>query len=215
MVSMQRKRLSIEGPVGNIDAYLEGPTTANKVVVVCHPHPLHGGTMDNKVVTTIARLFHSLGVASIRFNFRGVGSSEGEHDSAVGEIDDALSVVAYAKKTGLQVAAIAGFSFGGFIAYRVAQEIQSELSATVLVAPAINKYQQEPASSRFSTPLIVAQGLADDVIEAEGVEQWLQGVSGPTHYLTFADAGHFFHGQLVGLKSALAESLMEYFDGSS
>ena len=211
MVSMQRKRLNIGGPVGNIDAYLEGPTTASKVVVICHPHPLHGGTMDNKVVTTIARLFHSFGLASIRFNFRGVGSSEGEHDSAVGEIDDALSVVADAKQTNLQVAAVAGFSFGGFIAYRVAQQIQDELSATVLVAPAINKYQQEPTNSRFSTPLMVAQGLADDVIEPEGVEQWLQSVKGPTQYLTFTDAGHFFHGQLVELKSVLAESLMECF----
>ena len=114
--------VAIAGPAGNIEASIEPATeTATAVAVVCHPHPLHGGTMRNKVIHTLARAFVSMNVTAVRFNFRGIGSSEGGYDEGRGELDDALAVLDWAAERwpNLQLW-MAGFSFGGWVALRAA-----------------------------------------------------------------------------------------------
>ena len=120
-MNRETRRLTIDGPAGQIEAEVDEPGTPPRgVVVLCHPHPQHGGTMTNKVVQTLARAFVQMGYRCVRFNFRGVGASQGAWDEGRGEVDDALAVVAAVREPGLPLA-LGGFSFGGFIAASAAK----------------------------------------------------------------------------------------------
>src|SRR5579872_5395242 len=137
------ERVMLEGPAGGLQALIETPAseagealTVPALAVVCHPHPLYGGTLDNKVVYTVARAIEQLGVPAIRFNFRGVGTSEGTYDEGRGESEDALAVIAWGRRRWPQAPLwLAGFSFGGAVAARIAGEAQA--ARAVLVAPGI------------------------------------------------------------------------------
>jgi alpha/beta superfamily hydrolase len=189
------QRLGIAGPAGTLECMLDAPSggAGRGLAVVCHPHPLHGGTMDNKVVQTLARAFVQLGYTSLRFNFRGIGGSAGSWDQGRGEIDDALAVVQAQRATG-QPLVLAGFSFGGYVAANAAARLAEPAERLVLVGPAV---------LNFNTPAVpadtlVIHGETDDVVPLAAVFDWARPQSLPVTVLP--GAGHFFHGQLPVLK---------------
>lgn len=201
--------LAIPGPVGRIEA-IWSPSYANAALaaVICHPHPLHGGTMGNKVVSTLARTWRDAGVATLRFNFRGVGASEGRHADGVGEVDDLLAVLAWLQREqGVATVALAGFSFGAWVAAAGASRLPAalQLDRLVLVAPPV----QYPGFAGLQPPpgSLVLQGDADEVVDPAAVAAWVASRAAPPELRIFAGAGHFFHGRLGELKAELAARL--------
>jgi len=194
------QRQCVAGPAGAIEVALDAPPAdapARGVAVICHPHPQHGGTMDNKVAQMLARAFVQLGYRAVRFNFRGAGGSEGHWDDGRGEIDDALAVVAAHRDAGLPLA-LAGFSFGGYVASQAAKRLAdagTPAERLVLVGPATQNF--EVASVPPNT--IVVHGEVDDVVPLSATLDWAR----PQHLpvIVVPGVGHFFHGQLTLLKS--------------
>jgi alpha/beta superfamily hydrolase len=193
-------RSRIAGPAGALEVALNVPETAPRgIALVAHPHPLQGGTLDNKVAQTLAKTFVSLGYASIRFNFRGAGNSEGAFDDGIGETADALAALAFARREFAAVAAappvLAGFSFGSYVQTRVAHEVTAE--RLVLVGPAVKRFPIEhvPADT------IVIHGEQDDVVALGDVLEWAR----PQHLpiVVFPGCGHFFHGRLGQLQRVI------------
>lgn len=204
------ERVAIAGPAGEIEALVEmpaddGAAAGTRFGVVCHPHPLYGGTLDNKVVYTLARAFVELGVPSIRFNFRGVGGSAGRHDEGGGETADALAAIAYGRERWPGASLwLAGFSFGGAVAVRAAAQAAPETLVTV--APGITRVAMAGVDSP-ACPWLIVQGDADDVIEPAAVLDWASRQSPtPTVHL-LPGAGHFFHGRLHELRSVVLDFL--------
>jgi alpha/beta superfamily hydrolase len=193
------RRVGIDGPTGPLEVVLNVPeATPAGIALVAHPHSLQGGTLDNKVVQTLAKTFYALGYAVVRFNFRGVGASGGSFDDGVGETDDALTVLAYARGAlgdALPIA-LAGFSFGSFVQSRVAQRVTPQ--RMVLVGPAVRRFPVEhvPADT------IVIHGEEDDVVPLADVLAWAR----PQHLpiVVFPGCGHFFHGRLPQLSRVIA-----------
>jgi len=203
----RREPLSIAGPAGRIEAEIErGSLEPEAVAVICHPHPLQQGTMNNKVVTTLARTWSRRGAAAVRFNFRGVGRSEGVFDDGRGELSDALAVIDWvaAEAAPESDLYIAGFSFGGAIAFRAAGERASR--ALVTVAPAISRMPLEPR--RPQCDWLVVQGLEDEIVSAESVLNWCAAFEPSPIIDTMDGVGHFFHGRL----GELANSLNRFLD---
>ncbi|MHB1869956.1 MAG: alpha/beta hydrolase [Steroidobacteraceae bacterium] len=202
------ERLFIPGPAGRLEALVETPVggaPAGAFGVVCHPHPLYGGTLENKVVYTLARAFSSCGAPVIRFNFRGVGASEGRYDEGRGETLDALAAIAYGLSRWPAAALwLAGFSFGGAVAVRAAAEALPR--RLVLVAPGITRVAMDGVPSPRCR-WMVAQGDADEVIEPAAVLQWAASQQTPPVLRTFPGAGHFFHGRLHELREAVVQFL--------
>jgi uncharacterized protein len=202
--------ITLAGPAGPLEAQTLCPPTGTiaATAVILHPHPLHGGTMQNKVVHTLARAFGELGVASVRFNFRGVGASAGRFAHGEGETDDALAVLEWVRQRqpGSPIW-LAGFSFGAYIALRVAAS--TPVNGLVTVAPAVHLYDFS-ALALPSCPWLLIQGEADEVVPIETVRAWLSGIVPQPQTLFLPGAGHFFHGRLNDLKSALHEFVPPY-----
>jgi len=204
------ERVRIAGPAGEIEALVEipaGETAAADALfgVVCHPHPLYGGTLDNKVVYTIARAFVELGVPAIRFNFRGVGGSAGAYDEGRGETDDALAVIAYGRGRWPGASLwLGGFSFGGAVAVRAAAKAGPDRLVTA--APGITRVAMAGVASP-ACPWLIAQGDADDVIEPAAVLDWASRQSPAPTVRLLPGAGHFFHGRLHELRAMVLEFL--------
>jgi uncharacterized protein len=207
------ERVRIAGPAGEIEALVEIPAgdriadgaAPDRFGVICHPHPLYGGTLDNKVVYTLARAFVELGVPAIRFNFRGVGASSGRYDEGRGETADLLAVIAYgrARWPGASLW-LGGFSFGGAVALRAAGEARPQI--LVAVAPGITRVAMEGVGSP-SCPWLIVQGDADDVIEPAAVLEWARRQSPPPAVRLLSGAGHFFHGRLHELRQVVLDFL--------
>ena len=197
-------RGSVAGPAGEIECAIDKPSTASSqgLAVLCHPHPLHGGTMDNKVVQTLARALVGLGYICVRFNFRGIGASQGAWDEGRGEVDDALAVI-QAHRTSGQALVIGGFSFGGAIATQAAARLPQNERAErlVLIAPAVTNF---PAAAVPADTLVV-HGEADDVVPMQAVFDWARPQTLPVTVLP--GAGHFFHGALPVLKQIVVGAL--------
>ncbi len=199
--------LTLAGPAGALEALTLCPARGDAVAtaVILHPHPLHGGTMQNKVVHTLARAFGELGVASVRFNFRGVGASAGRFTHGEGETEDALAVIAWVReqRPGTPVW-LAGFSFGAYVALRAAAPAQ--VSGLITVAPAVHLYDFSVLGTP-SCPWLLIQGEADEVVPVEAVRAWFSRIAPRprTQALFLPGAGHFFHGRLNDLKSALRD----------
>ncbi len=201
MTPKSTERLTIDGPAGALEVVVNAPERPPRgIALVAHPHPLQGGTLDNKVAQTLARTFVALGYVSVRLNFRGVGRSAGVFDDGKGETDDALAALAYAQsKTGAQddlPVVLAGFSFGSFVQTRVARAVAAE--RLVLVAPAVGRFNGEsvPADT------IVIHGEEDDVVPLAAVLAWARPQELPI--VVFPGCGHFFHGRLVQLQRVVA-----------
>jgi uncharacterized protein len=200
-------RTQIAGPAGAIECAVDRPPAPPRgLAVVCHPHPQFGGTLDNKVVQTVARACLDLGWASVRFNFRGIGASEGAWDEGRGEVDDALAVLS-AWRDQAEFAdlpfLLAGFSFGGFVAVEAAQRLHpdSKPRRLVLIGPSTEKQQvaDVPADT------LVIHGEVDDVVPLAATLAWAR----PQHLpvIVFPGVGHFFHGQLALLKKTIVREL--------
>ncbi len=207
-------KLIISGPVGQIDAVLtnadvEGAlTNKHLLAIICHPHPQQGGTMDNKVISTLMRTYRDLGIQVVRFNFRGVGKSQGVFDNAVGELDDLLAVVRWAKNTLPDRAILlAGFSFGSSIAARASYQVDGLVHLT-LVAPPVERYAYD-SNGKFTAPVCIVQGDKDELVNANGVYAWIAALSGHVALIRYPTAGHFFHGCLSTLKADLTEKLLD------
>ncbi len=198
--------VEIPGPVGPLQAIVEAPedVVPGAFAVICHPHPLQGGTMTNKVVHTLARACNECGVPSVRFNYRGVGSSAGTYDGGVGETDDALAVIEWARLRWPGVPLwLAGFSFGGGVALRAALRIHA--ARLITVAPAAAR--EAPPAQLPACPWLLMQGDADEVIPANMVLEWVKGLPRQPEIRMFAGAGHFFHGRLIELREVTRDWL--------
>jgi hypothetical protein len=200
----------VQGQAGRIEVRLTQPTqaVAQQVAVVCHPHPLFGGTMDNKVVTTVVRAFKEQGIACVSFNFRGVGHSEGKHDNAQGEVDDLLAVIEWAKQqTQATQLYLAGFSFGSYVAAAAVSRLggtHMNLKRLYLLAPPVHHYPFNELVLPTQQSLII-QGDADEVVPAQQVFDWAAQQQLPI--INFEGCSHFFHGRLVELRQSLLENL--------
>jgi len=194
------QRQNIPGPAGAIEIAIDLPpadTPVRGVAVICHPHPQHGGTMDNKVAQMLARTFVQLGYRAVRFNFRGAGASEGSWDEGRGEIDDALAVIAAHRDPELPLA-LGGFSFGAYVTSQAAKRLAdtgAPAERVVLVGPATQNFEVAPVPA----DTIVVHGEVDDVVPLAATLDWAR----PQHLpvIVMPGVGHFFHGQLTLLKS--------------
>jgi len=197
-MNSQTERRSIAGPAGLIECAIDMPAGAQGIAVLCHPHPQHGGTMDNKVVQTLARAFVQLGYGAVRFNFRGVGASQGHWDHGRGEVDDALAVIEAFRQPG-QPLVLGGFSFGGYVASNAAARLPEGERAErlVLIAPAVVNFPMAPVSQ----DTVLVHGEADEVVPLAALLDWARPLSLPV--TVFPGTGHFFHGQLALLKQRI------------
>lgn len=195
------KKFSITGPVGNLEGIVHLPDDEPRAIaVMAHPLPTMGGTMENKVITTLAKTFAELGFATLRFNFRGVGNSEGEFDSGNGELEDVLSIVHYAKEEfGHLPLILSGFSFGGYVQARVAQHLHPQPHRLVLIAPAVGRFEMPHVP--HNTLLI--HGEQDEVVSLADVMDWAR----PQHLpiVVLPEAGHYFHGRLHQIKQLVLQ----------
>lgn len=202
--------ISFSGKAGLLEGILTVPATihSSSLAVLGHPHSLQGGTMNNKVVTTMARAFKELGIVCLRFNFRGVGLSAGTYDEGIGESDDMLELVRLWQDESQQSTFIfAGFSFGSYVAYRAAA--QTPDSSLITIAPPVHHYDYK-ALQRQPHPWIIIQGDQDEIVPASFVEEFAQGFSPPLPVIDL-DTGHFFHGKLVELKTQLMHIIHKQF----
>lgn len=182
---------------------------SDTLVIICHPHPLFGGTMDNKVVTTLARFWRRQGHSVLMFNFRGVGKSTGQHDDGVGEIEDLRCVLQWAiTQTQANHLILAGFSFGAYIAAAGADQFSAwhierlTLQQLVLVAPAVENYPMDDLQLPVQTRVII--GDQDDVVSPQAMMAWAE--TRGLDLVVLPDAGHFFHGHLNDLSAHLARN---------
>jgi hypothetical protein len=196
------ERFTVDGPAGSLELLINPPAHAPVgIALVAHPNPTQGGTLDNKVVQTLARSFHDLGYASVRFNFRGVGASEGAFDGGIGETDDAHAALDHARARfghALPIV-LAGFSFGCFVQWRLAQRVAAR--RLVLVGPAVGRFAVGPVPP----DTIVIHGEDDDVVPLADVLAWARPQKLPI--VVFPGCGHFFHGRLQGLAAAITTML--------
>jgi alpha/beta superfamily hydrolase len=206
--------LLLQGGAGPVEALLEKPPGAREdiIAVCCHPHPLYGGTMQNKVVHTLARACHDVGVASLRFNFRGVGASGGKHDHGEGESEDAAWLADWARRErGYRAIWSLGFSFGAWVAFRLATLRDAGLLVTV--APPVQRVD----FSRHAAPScrwLVVQGDADELVNHEAVLGWTRAVSPAPEVMMVAGAEHFFHGRLTELRARVGAWLAARLPGA-
>ena len=192
------KRAEIAGPAGALSIAVDTtPDLPSRgLAVLCHPHPLQGGTMDNKVVTTLARALVQRGWRVVRFDYRGVRQSAGSWDEGRGEVDDALAVIAAHRVAG-EPLVLGGFSFGGYIAASAAAKLPEAEKAQrmVLIAPSTAKHDAPPVIA----DTLLVHGEADDIVPLSASMDWARPQALPV--VVVPGAGHFFHGQLVLLKS--------------
>ena len=193
----------IDGPTGKLEVALSAPTEKPRrgFAVVCHPHPLHGGNMHNKVVTTLVRLFQHLGLYTVRFNFRGVGQSEGFFDEGRGEVKDLLAVIDWVRLEHPDIDVwLAGFSFGSFVAAQAALDLP--VKQLVTVAPPVEHFPMRSLPP-ILCPWVIVQGELDEVVPPAAVFDWAEHRNPKPTLIRLPKADHFFHGQLQLLRAEL------------
>lgn len=204
--------LFLDGHQGPLEAFLSVPDAMDKryIALLGHPHSLQGGTMNNKVVTTMARACRDLHIASLRFNFRGVGQSAGVYDAGVGESEDMVLIARECLKVLPDARFIfAGFSFGSYVAFRAAQVLDPALLITV--APPVHHFDYDMKTT-VPSPWIVVQGDEDEVVPLQDVLQFVSNIEPPISLLRFDDTGHFFHGRLMEFKTRLMDAIRAQVD---
>lgn len=201
----------LSGPAGAIElacAVPEPGTARAGTAVICHPHPLQGGTMHNKVVTIIERALRELGLATVRFNFRGVGASEGSYDEGNGESDDLAAIVGWVREVRPDDAIwLAGFSFGSYVALRNAQRLDA--AALVTVAPPVGRWDFSQITLP-ACPWLVVQGEEDEVVDPAAVFDWIASLAEPPQLVRMPETGHFFHRRLMDLRGLLKNALQSH-----
>lgn len=209
-MNSQTERLTLTGGAGVIEALRDSAQLVDGqspkgVAIIAHPHPLFAGTMDNKVVQTLARAFVQCGYTAVRFNFRGVGASAGEYDAGKGELQDLLGVVRQVAPEG--PIALAGFSFGAFVTSHALAALWDEgrVAKAVLVGTAASRFEVAPVPAAAHDSTLVIHGEADDTVELSSVMDWARPQILPVTVIP--QVGHFFHGQLPLLKSLVVRHL--------
>lgn len=205
-MNAQTEALQIAGPVGALELAVDRPSgTSQGVAVIAHPHPLFGGTLHNKVVQTLARAFVLAGWTAVRFNFRGIGASEGAYDEGRGELDDMLTVVAQMAPNG--PLCLAGFSFGAFVTSHAVASVAPlhDLRKVVLVGTATSRFDAAPVAPELHSRTLVIHGEVDDTVPLASVMDWARPQKLPV--LVVPDGGHFFHGQLPLLRELVLRHL--------
>lgn len=217
-IVQKEENLIIPGPEGQLEARIFSNASAEQVFgIVCHPHPLYQGTMDNKVVTTLIRAFQSLGLSTLRFNFRGVGESEGTYGEGKGEVEDLKAIIQWILSEYPKASFwLAGFSFGAYVAAFVATQLENSLSlkGLISIAPAIRLFDFLSLTPP-RCPWIIFQGDEDELVAIQDVQQWFEKYKNnmnirpvfPLELIIIPGASHFFHGQLINLKNRLIEAL--------
>ena len=197
----------IAGKAGDIEILITRPQTysaTTPLAVICHPHPLYGGSMNNKVVHILAKTFAELGAITVRFNFRGVGRSEGEFADGIGEAEDLQFLVSELQKWQPNSPLwLAGFSFGAYVSARAEATLKPQ--KLLLVAPPVSMYDFN-ALPEIRCPWVVIQGGQDEVIDARAVKTWVAAQAIQPQLIWMEDASHFFHGKLIELKTTLLNS---------
>jgi alpha/beta superfamily hydrolase len=199
------EKIDLDGPAGTLEALLEARDGAAPVAnaVICHPHPVHGGSMDSKVVHTLARAFVSLGFRTLRFNFRGVGRSDGEYDDGRGELQDALAAIRWMRQSGPELPLwISGFSFGAAIAIRAA--IETSPDGLISIAPAAARFANE-MEIQPDCPWLIIHGDQDELVDVNETVEWMNELEPGPELTVFEDTTHFFHGKLVELRKAVEQ----------
>jgi len=198
---------TIPGPTGALEIHLDevpDRQATAPIAVICHPHPLFGGTMTNKVVHMIARTFKGMGIATLRFNFRGVGRSQGHYDEGRGEQDDLLAAVAWMREQypGAPLW-LGGFSFGSAVALACWQRAGAE--RLLLVAPPV-EHEYFPQTAVEGISWMVIMGSADEVVSPNAVSRWVSAQPHAPKYCYLEGASHFFHGRLIDLRETLQQA---------
>ncbi len=205
----------IQGRTGRIEAVYDKVKGANQeiVAVICHPHPLYQGSMHNKVVTTLSRAMKTLNIESYRFNYRGVGDSQGEYGEGVGELEDLLSVCKWIKEnTSFKKIILCGFSFGGAIAYMGLNKLDNVVGL-VTIAPAVDRFDLTKFGEPNNIPWLVVQGIDDDTVNPNSVFDFtLKTVKSDLTLVKMNEVGHFFHGKLIQLKDEVEKFLIPTVD---
>lgn len=212
MSTVAPERLLLQGAAGHIETLIESPATAPcAVAICCHPHPLFGGTITNKVIHTVARSFLAAGAVAVRFNFRGVGASEGVHDGGTGEAQDVLALAEWARSRwpGLPLW-LGGFSFGSWIALRTQSTIKPQRLVTV--APPVGRWDFS-AIEPPQCPWLVIQGDKDELVDASTVGRWVSSLEGhgrcAPSLVMLSGADHFFHARLHEVRDAVSRFIAD------
>lgn len=205
-MNAQTENQLLTGPAGQLEVAIDRPTVASRgTAVIAHPHPLHGGTLTNKVVQTLARACVLDGWTAVRFNFRGVGRSEGAYDEGRGELDDLLAVVSGLAPDG--PLCLAGFSFGAFVTTHAVQRLHAnrDLQRVVLVGTAASRFEAMEVPAELHARTLVVHGEQDDTVPLSAVMDWARPQVLPV--LVVPGGGHFFHGQLPLLRELILRHL--------
>ncbi|AZD04351.1 hypothetical protein SAMN04488482_3055 [Pseudomonas chlororaphis] len=207
---MRETPVVIAGPVGQLEALYLDVADARGVALICHPNPVQGGTMLNKVVSTLQRTARDAGLITLRFNYRGVGASEGSHDMGSGEVDDAQAAAEWlrAKHPDLPMTLL-GFSFGGFVAASLGGRLEARgepLKHLFMVAAAVMRLRDSDLLPQ-NCPLTLIQPETDEVVDPQLVYDWSDALERPHELLKVAECGHFFHGKLTDLKDLVLPRL--------
>ncbi len=205
--------LTLDGPAGVLEVAVDEPEPDTPplplLAVVCHPLPTEGGTMHNKVVTMAARALRECGATTVRFNFRGVGRSQGAFDEGRGEADDLRAVVDWARSQYPGSALwLAGFSFGAYVSYKLAAELQPALLLSI--APPAGRSWDFSGIEHPTCPWLVIQGEADEIVDAQAVKAWAEAQRPPPELVLMPDTSHFFHRKLMDLRGAIKAGVRPY-----
>lgn len=205
----EKEQFIIAGPAGDLEVLLESPQDLPPVgcAVVCHPHPVHGGTLQNKVAHTLARSFVGVGFAALRFNFRGVGKSAGTFDEGRGEVDDVLCAIAWMRETAPELPLwLAGFSFGAAMVIRAA--VPGQPDGLVSIAPAVARFAVD-FESQPDCPWLIVQGDEDELVDIDETIAWVNALDPGPELEVMSGTEHFFHGKLVRLREVVEQFVSE------
>lgn len=205
--------LAITGSAGRIEAALDLPEAGTVpqpvLAIVCHPLPTEGGSMHNKVVTMAARALRESGITTLRFNFRGVGQSEGRFDDGRGELDDLRAVAAWGRAEHPDKALwLVGFSFGAWVSLRAAGELGA--TALISIAPPVGRSWSFDDIAIPAIPWLLIQGEADEIVDASAVFDWVATLPKPPRLVKMPDTSHFFHRKLIDLRGAVKNGVRDW-----
>ena len=207
---MRETPVLIDGPVGQLEALYLDLADAKGLALICHPNPVQGGTMLNKVVSTLQRTARDAGLSTLRFNYRGVGASAGTSEASMGEVEDAVAVARWLREQQPELPiTLFGFSFGGYVAATLAGRLEAsgeQLKHLFMIAPAVMRLGEQDQLPQ-NCPLTLIQPETDEVIDPQVVYDWSAALPRPHELLKVAECGHFFHGKLTDLRDLVMPRL--------